>query len=68
MEDDQALAAFMATVNVGDTLAGTVADVTRSGATVLLDGFVATAVGVIGSLDHSWQSQGRRVLLSRSTP
>lgn len=56
VEDDQPLAAFMATVNVGDTLAGTVAEVTRSGATVLLDGFVTAAVGVIGCLDLSWQS------------
>ncbi|WP_184972824.1 S1 RNA-binding domain-containing protein [Nonomuraea endophytica] len=56
VEDNQALATFMATVNVGDTLAGTVADVTRSGAAVLLDGFVAAPAGVIGSLDLSWQS------------
>ncbi|MEU6721314.1 S1 RNA-binding domain-containing protein [Nonomuraea sp. NPDC046802] len=32
------------------------AEVTRSEATVLLDGFVATPVGVIGPLDFSWRS------------
>jgi small subunit ribosomal protein S1 len=56
VEDEQPLAAFMAAVNVGDTLAGTVAEITPSGATVLLDGFAAAPVGVIGPLDLSWQS------------
>lgn len=53
MEDDQSLAA---TVSVGDTLTGTVAEITRSGASVFLDGVAAEPVGVIGSLDLSWQS------------
>lgn len=53
----------MATVNVGDILTGTVAEVTRSGATVLLDGFVGDPVGVIGSLDLSWQSFQRPAIL-----
>ncbi|MEU8364343.1 S1 RNA-binding domain-containing protein [Nonomuraea sp. NPDC048882] len=59
VEDSQPLAAFMATVNVGETLAGTVAEVSRSEATVLLDGFVAAPVGVIGPLDLSWQALQR---------
>lgn len=53
-EDDHSPAAFVATVSVGDTLTGTVAEVTRSGATMLLDGFADEPVGFIGMLDFSW--------------
>ncbi|MEU4217322.1 S1 RNA-binding domain-containing protein [Actinoplanes sp. NPDC026623] len=56
MEDDQSLTAFMATVNVGDTLVGTVAEVTPSGAAVLLDSFTDDPIGFIGCLDYSWRS------------
>lgn len=56
MEDDKSLTAFMATVSVGDTLTGTVAEVTPSGAAVLIDGFADDPVGVIGCLDYSWRS------------
>ncbi|MFC4048424.1 S1 RNA-binding domain-containing protein [Actinomadura syzygii] len=56
VEDDQSIAAFLATVNVGDTLSGTIAEVTRSEASVLLDDFAADAVGIIGPLDLSWRS------------
>jgi ribosomal protein S1 len=45
----------MATVSVGDIVAGTVVGLTRSGATVLLDGFADEAVGDIGSLDLTWR-------------
>ncbi|GAA1650746.1 S1 RNA-binding domain-containing protein [Actinoplanes couchii] len=58
MEDDRSRAAFMATVSVGDTLAGTVAEVTRSGAVILLDGFPEAPIGFIGSLDYSRRSSG----------
>ncbi|TYK43157.1 S1 RNA-binding domain-containing protein [Actinomadura decatromicini] len=56
VEDDQPLAAFLATVNIGDTLSGTVAEVTRAEASVLLDGFAVDPVGIIGPLDLSWRS------------
>ena len=56
MEGDQFLTAFMATVSVGDTLTGTVVEVTRSGTAVLLDGFAGDPVGFIGQLDLSWRS------------
>ncbi|MFC5828939.1 S1 RNA-binding domain-containing protein [Nonomuraea insulae] len=55
-EDEQSLAAFLGTVNVGDVLAGTVTEATRSGTTVLLDAFTGDPVGVIGPLDMSWGS------------
>ncbi|SHN38714.1 S1 RNA-binding domain-containing protein [Cryptosporangium aurantiacum] len=63
MADDQLLAAFLATVNVGDILTGTVAEVTRSQTTVLLDAFAGAPVGVIGSLDLSWRSFRRSTIL-----
>ncbi|GIE91468.1 S1 RNA-binding domain-containing protein [Actinoplanes regularis] len=56
MEDDQSPTAFMATVSVGDTLTGTVAEITPSGVAVLLDGFAGDPVGFIGCLDFSWRS------------
>jgi small subunit ribosomal protein S1 len=56
MEGDQVLTAFIATVSVGDTLTGTVAEVTPPGAAVLLDGFADDPVGFIGCLDYSWRS------------
>jgi ribosomal protein S1 len=56
VENDQSLAAFLRTVNVGDVLTGTVTEITRSQATVLLDAFTGDPVGVIGPLDLSWGS------------
>ncbi|MFF5233209.1 S1 RNA-binding domain-containing protein [Dactylosporangium sp. NPDC000521] len=56
MEDGQALTAFMATVSIGDTLTGTVAEVAPPGAAVLLGGFADDPVGFIGCLDYSWRS------------
>lgn len=56
VEGDQSLTAFMAAVSVGDTLTGTVAEITRQGAAVLLDGFADDPVGFIGCLDYSWRS------------
>ncbi|GAA3257222.1 hypothetical protein GCM10010532_107550 [Dactylosporangium siamense] len=50
MEDDESLATFMATVSVGDTLTGTVAEITPLGAAMLLDGFDGDPVGFIGCL------------------
>ncbi|MEV0143475.1 MULTISPECIES: S1 RNA-binding domain-containing protein [unclassified Nonomuraea] len=58
VEEESSLAAFLRTVNVGDVLAGTVAEITRSEATVLLDAFAGAPVGVIGPLDLSWGSFG----------
>ncbi|GLY74647.1 S1 RNA-binding domain-containing protein [Actinoallomurus iriomotensis] len=55
-EDDQSLAAFLATVSVGDILTGTLAGVTRSQTTVLLDDFADDPIGIIDSLDLSWRS------------
>ena len=59
VKDDQILAAFLATVSVGDTLTGTVAEATRSGAAVLLDGCAGAPVGCIGPLDVSWRPRRR---------
>ncbi|MET8340402.1 S1 RNA-binding domain-containing protein [Streptosporangium canum] len=58
-EHEQSLAAFLRTVNVGDVLTGTVAEVTRSQTTVLLDAFTSDPVGSISWLDLSWRSFGR---------
>jgi small subunit ribosomal protein S1 len=57
VEDEQSLAAFLRTVNVGDVLTGTVAEVTRSQTTVLLDAFASDPIGIIGPLDYSWRSE-----------
>ncbi|MEV4581439.1 S1 RNA-binding domain-containing protein [Nonomuraea jabiensis] len=56
VEKEPSLAPFLKTVNVGDVLTGTVAEMTRSGTTVLLDAFASDPVGVIGPLDMSWGS------------
>jgi ribosomal protein S1 len=45
----------MATVSVGDIVAGTVVELTRSGATVHLDGFADEQVGDIGPLELTWR-------------
>jgi small subunit ribosomal protein S1 len=57
--DDELLAAFLATVRVGDILTGTVAELTRSGATVSLDGFAGGPIGCVGPLDVSWRPRRR---------
>lgn len=57
--EDESLAAFLGSVNVGDVLSGVTTEVTRCGVTVLLDDFSASPVGVIGALDLSWQAFGR---------
>ncbi|WP_260477977.1 hypothetical protein [Nonomuraea sp. WAC 01424] len=59
MEEESPVTAFLRTVNAGDVLSGTVAEITRSGAAVLLDAFDGGPVGVIGPLDLSWSSFGR---------
>jgi small subunit ribosomal protein S1 len=51
---DQAVRRFLATICVGDLCSGTVAEVTRSGVSVILDGFAARPLGVVGPLDGSW--------------
>jgi small subunit ribosomal protein S1 len=50
---DQAVRRFLADIRVGDH--GTVAEVTRSGVSLLLDGFAARPLGVVGTLDGSWR-------------
>ncbi|WP_239068047.1 S1 RNA-binding domain-containing protein [Actinomadura bangladeshensis] len=55
----ESLAAFLETVNVGDLLTGVATEVTRLGASVLLDGFPAHPVGAIGPLDLTWRSFDR---------
>ncbi|MEU4827066.1 S1 RNA-binding domain-containing protein [Actinomadura sp. NPDC023710] len=54
--DDESLAEFLETVEVGDIVAGVVTEVTRSAAVVLLDGFSSHPIGFIGALDLSWRS------------
>lgn len=57
--EDESLAAFLETVDVGDILSGVVAEVTQSEAAVLLDGFPVHPIGVVGALDLSWRAFGR---------
>ncbi|MFA1546131.1 S1 RNA-binding domain-containing protein [Actinomadura chokoriensis] len=57
--EDESPAAFLETVNIGDIVTGVVAEVTKSRAAVLLDGFPARPIGVIGEPDLSWRSFGR---------
>ncbi|MFF0746891.1 S1 RNA-binding domain-containing protein [Streptomyces sp. NPDC004111] len=45
---------FLTAIRVGDIWGGIVAGVTRSGTAVLLDGFPAQPLGVVGALDRSW--------------
>ncbi|WP_415925593.1 S1 RNA-binding domain-containing protein [Streptomyces scabiei] len=46
---------FLAAINVGDLCCGTVAEVTRSEASVTLDGLAAGPLGVVGASDVSWR-------------
>jgi small subunit ribosomal protein S1 len=52
--DDQAYA-FLASLRVGDLCGGTVAEVSRRGVSVTLDGFPARPLGSVGPLDLSWR-------------
>ncbi|WP_189261456.1 S1 RNA-binding domain-containing protein [Streptomyces fuscichromogenes] len=45
---------FLAAIGVGDVCRGTVAAVSRSGMSVVLDGFTARPLGTVGPLDGSW--------------
>ncbi|GIE34901.1 hypothetical protein Ait01nite_079460 [Actinoplanes italicus] len=45
---------FLATVNIGDVLTGTVAEHTRRGTTVLLDDCPGEPLGCVGPLDFTW--------------
>ncbi|NEB14729.1 S1 RNA-binding domain-containing protein [Streptomyces coelicoflavus] len=53
--DDQAVRGFLAPIQVGDVCRGVVAAITGSEVTVILDGFAARPLGVVGPLDVSWQ-------------
>ncbi|MER5516169.1 S1 RNA-binding domain-containing protein [Streptomyces sp. NPDC002763] len=46
---------FLGSVGVGDLCGGTVVEVGRSQALVMLDGFAARPIGVVGTLDASWR-------------
>ncbi|MGW0333952.1 S1 RNA-binding domain-containing protein [Streptomyces sp. NPDC003011] len=52
---DQAVARFLAGIQVGDLCSGTVAAVSRSEISVALDGFDAYPLGTVGALDASWR-------------
>ncbi|RMB86353.1 S1 RNA-binding domain-containing protein [Streptomyces shenzhenensis] len=52
---DQAMRGFLAGIHIGDLCHGTVASVARSEASVVLDGFAAHPLGVVGELDGSWR-------------
>ncbi|MGI5140051.1 MULTISPECIES: S1 RNA-binding domain-containing protein [unclassified Streptomyces] len=52
---DEAVRKFLAAIQVGDLCRGTVASVTRSGLSVILDGFAAHPLGLVGGLDGSWR-------------
>jgi small subunit ribosomal protein S1 len=55
--DDEASRRFLAALQVGDICGGTVAEASRRGTSVTLDGFAARPLGYVGPLDTSW-SQG----------
>lgn len=52
---DRAVNGFLAAIHVGDLCGGTVAEVGRSGVSVILDGFGARPLGVVGPSDASWR-------------
>ncbi|MEV6425631.1 S1 RNA-binding domain-containing protein [Streptomyces sp. NPDC051662] len=52
--DDEFSGKFLAALQVGDICSGIVAEVTRRGMSVILDGFAARPLGFVGSLDLSW--------------
>ncbi|MER5435056.1 S1 RNA-binding domain-containing protein [Streptomyces sp. NPDC002588] len=58
---DEAVRRFLAAIRVGDLCTGTVAEITRSGVSVILDGYVARPLGVVGSLDASWRRRPAEV-------
>lgn len=49
---------FLASIRPGDVLRGTAATQDRLGTAVLLDGFSARPLGLVGSLDESWRRWG----------
>ncbi|WAX80067.1 hypothetical protein [Streptomyces sp. KMM 9044] len=66
---DQAVRRFLATIHVGDLCQGTVTAATRPEASVILDGFAAYPLGMLGVLDGSWRQRfadvavvGRRII------
>ncbi|WP_129837735.1 S1 RNA-binding domain-containing protein [Streptomyces sp. RFCAC02] len=68
VSEDEASSRFLAGIEVGELLGGTVADVSRRGASVLLDGFPARPLGFVGPLDLTWRREpaaavtaGRRI-------
>ncbi|MFG2334064.1 S1 RNA-binding domain-containing protein [Streptomyces sp. NPDC048604] len=53
--DDEFSQKFLAAIQVGDVCSGIVAEVSRRGISVILDGFAARPLGFVGSLDLSWR-------------
>ncbi|MFD8615476.1 30S ribosomal protein S1, partial [Streptomyces sp. NPDC059631] len=51
----QAARRFLETIRVGDVCRGTVAAVSRSGMSVILDGCTVQPLGTVGPLDGSWR-------------
>ncbi|MFJ4841036.1 S1 RNA-binding domain-containing protein [Streptomyces sp. NPDC088746] len=52
--DEEFFRKFLAAIQVGDVYSGIVAEVSRRGVSVILDGFTARPLGFVGSLDLSW--------------
>ncbi|MER8236982.1 S1 RNA-binding domain-containing protein [Streptomyces sp. NPDC094049] len=61
VSDEELSREFLAAMRVGDLREGTVAEVTRHGVAVTLDGFAARPLGLVGSLDLSWAGSARAV-------
>ncbi|MFJ5099088.1 S1 RNA-binding domain-containing protein [Streptomyces sp. NPDC088557] len=57
--DEELSRGFLAAMRVGDLREGTVAEVTRHGVAVTLDGFAARPLGFVGSLNLSWAGSAR---------
>ncbi|MFE0513513.1 S1 RNA-binding domain-containing protein [Streptomyces sp. NPDC058964] len=53
-DDGSSAREFLAATRAGDLCGGTIAEVTRSGAAVTLDGFSAHPLGMAGPLEQSW--------------
>ncbi|MFJ9004223.1 S1 RNA-binding domain-containing protein [Streptomyces canus] len=51
----QAARGFLLAIRIGDLCLGTVTAVTRAEVSVMVDGFAARPLGVVGTLDGSWR-------------
>ncbi|MDX3242555.1 S1 RNA-binding domain-containing protein [Streptomyces sp. ME18-1-4] len=58
---DQTVMRFLTGIQVGDLCSGTVAAVSRSEMSLILDGFTARPLGWVGALDGSWRRRSAEI-------